>query len=246
MAEGSGTTAVRYDLAHYGKVTAVTSPTVFTIATLAGFGDGVFAGATAPYSVFVLRSNLGLGGAPQGENQLVTGYVSRTGVFTIAGGFTVPIALNDEVLVIHPTIANGIGGWAALLVIANAIRVQTDKTAGMVPVVGTTVANWGAAAADLITLGADNVRYKVHSLIVQIFGMVGIITIRLFTQVNGVERQVWPVPLATTFTVAADGPAIPVINGTWGIHEALRVTVQSSNVADNGVAVAYDAMLEEM
>jgi hypothetical protein len=119
-------------------------------------------------------------------------------------------------------------------------------SAGLPPVVGNTVANWQVAEANLITLGANDVSNKVHSLIVGIQNCVGAITIRMYTQVNGVERQVFPTPLATTFTVAADGPAIVVINGTWGIHEALRITCQSNNAADNGAAIEYDAMLEAM
>jgi len=36
------------------------------------------------------------------------------------------------------------------------------------------------------------------------------------------------------------------VNGTVGIHEALRVELQSNKVADNGVALHYDCMLEAM
>ena len=227
MPEATSTTLVRYDLAHYGRVTAVTSPTVFNIGALAGFGDAAFAGG-APYSVYVLRDVAGLGAAPQGELRTITAYVSTGGLFTVTAAFTVPVAVGDEVLVLHPSVANSL------------------KTSGQAPVVGSTTANWQAAEANLITLGANDVRNKVHSLIVGIQNLIGNITIRLYTQVNGVERQVWPTPLATTFIIGTDGPAIAVINGTWRIHEALRVTVQSDSAPDNGAAVTYDAMLESM
>lgn len=122
---------------------------------------------------------------------------------------------------------------------------QIAKLAGQ-SLSGVVVGNWQAAETNLIILGANDTRYKVHALNVQILGMVGVITIRMYTQVNGVERQIFPDPLLTTFTVALDGPAISVINGTFGISEALRVTVQSNNVLDNGVTLAYDATLEAM
>jgi hypothetical protein len=48
------------------------------------------------------------------------------------------------------------------------------------------------------------------------------------------------------FDATADPAGVPVINGTWGIHDVLRVTLQSNNAADNGKAVDYDCMLEEM
>ncbi len=111
---------------------------------------------------------------------------------------------------------------------------------------GIVVGNWQTAETNLVILGANDTRFKIHALNIQIFGLAGVITIRMYTQVNGVERQIFPTPLATTFTVAVDGPSISVINGTFGISEALRVTVQSNNVLDNGVALAYDATLEAM
>jgi hypothetical protein len=125
------------------------------------------------------------------------------------------------------------------------VNTQILKLAGQ-SVSGVVVGNWQAAETNLITLGANDTRYKVHALNVQILGLVGVITIRMYTQVNGVERQIFPDPLLTTFTVALDGPAISVINGTFGISEALRVTIQSTAVADNGVALAYDATIEAM
>ena len=37
-----------------------------------------------------------------------------------------------------------------------------------------------------------------------------------------------------------------LVNGTIGIHEMLRVTLQSNEAADNGQAIDYDYMLEAM
>jgi hypothetical protein len=74
---------------------------------------------------------------------------------------------------------------------------------------------------------------------------VGNVNIRLYMQVNGVERMIFP-PKPTTWNVATDSPGVAVVNGTIGIHEAVRVTVQSDNVLDNGKNVDYDYMLEAM
>ena len=129
----------------------------------------------------------------------------------------------------------------------DAIKSQTDKLAGAVPLIGIQNNNWQAAEQELVTIGANDTRNKVHSLFVDIHNLIGNITIRAYIQVNGVERQVFPPKGGTTFNVpGGDAPAIPVIDGTIGIHEAMRVTVQSDNAADNGQAVDYDALLEVM
>jgi hypothetical protein len=100
---GTGT-GTSQGLFYYGVVTGAAAPS-FTIATLAGLGDGKFADATAPYRAFVLRRAAAPGVAPQGEQQSITAYVSVGGVFT-AGAFTAPgIAIGDEVLIIHPRLA---------------------------------------------------------------------------------------------------------------------------------------------
>ena len=123
------------------------------------------------------------------------------------------------------------------------IQTQTDKLAGQAPVSGSTTQNWQTAEADVVSLGADNTRYKLHSLILSIHNMGGTtITIRLYMQVNGAERKVYD----QTFDATGDPPGVWVVNGTVGIHELLRVTLQSDNAADNGQAVDYDYMLEAM
>lgn len=119
---------------------------------------------------------------------------------------------------------------------------QIAKLAGATPVSGTTTANWQAAEANLVSFGANDTKNKVHLLIVDITNLAGTITVRLYTQVNGVERRIY----AQNFTLAADGPGLWIINGTLGIHEVLRCSLQSNNAADNGKAVAYDYMLEAM
>ncbi len=65
---------------------------------------------------------------------------------------------------------------------------------------------------------------------------------RLYKKVNGTERKVYD----QSFDATSDPLGLPVINGTWAIHDVLRVTLQSNNAADNGKAVDYDYMLEKM
>jgi len=117
---------------------------------------------------------------------------------------------------------------------------------GVPGVNGNLAANWFAAEADLVTLGAPNTRYKVHNLTIGINALVGNIAIRMYTNVNGVESRIFPIPANTIFTAATDQPAIPIINSTFGIKNALRITIQSDNPADNGAQVSYDYLLEAM
>ena len=123
------------------------------------------------------------------------------------------------------------------------IEDKLDKLAGEMPGTGSATADWETAESDVVTIGAHNVRYKVHSLVISIHNLVGtIITARLYMLVNGVERKVYE----QVFDAVADPPGLWIINGTVGIHEVLRVTLQSNEAADNGQAIDYDYMMEEM
>jgi len=120
---------------------------------------------------------------------------------------------------------------------------QTDKLAGVTPITGTTSQNWQTAETDVVSIGASNTRYKVHDLSLNISNVIGTaITVRLYKNVNGVDRKVYE----QVFNATTDPPGLPIVNGTWGIHDVLRVTLQSNNAADNGQAVNYDYMLEAM
>ena len=212
-----------------GTVTAVPGVNQFTIATLAGLGANKFidlSGAN-PYYAFVFRDAAGGGAAPQAEMQAVTGYATLTGNFS-ASAFSAAVAIGDEMLILHPSLA------------------RIWRLGGVPGTNGNLAANWFAAEQTLCTIGAALTRYKVHNLTIGINALVGNITVRLYTDVNGVERQIFPVPLATTFNVATDPPGIPIINSSWGIKNAVRVTVQSDAVADNGAVVSYDYLLEAM
>ena len=96
-------------LAYGGTVTAAVPGASFTIASLAGLGAGKFASTTQPpYRAYVLcDASGGIGGAPEGEIAAITGYTTASGLFTPNGppAFTVDIAVGDEVLILHPRIA---------------------------------------------------------------------------------------------------------------------------------------------
>ena len=126
---------------------------------------------------------------------------------------------------------------------ATGIQAQTDKLAGAAPVTDLATQNWQTAESDVVSIGAAATRNKVHDLSLNISNLVGtVITVRLYKKVNGVERKVYE----QGFNATTDPPGLPVINGTWAIHDTLRVTLQSNNAADNGKAVDYDYLLEAM
>ena len=225
MATPSSITIVRYDLAHFGIVASVLSPTVFAVNGLVGFGVGAFIGN----SLFVSRKATGTGLAPQGETQVITGYVNSTGQITIAAGFTVAISVGDEILVTPVSIAS------------------VGYLHGMTPVSSSVIANWNAAEQVVCVIGTASTRYKVHSLIIDIMATSGNITPRMYISVNGVQREIFPTKSGTTFNVpAGDAPGVALINGTYGIANILTITAQSDNVADNGQAIGYEYFLEAM
>jgi len=96
----------------------------------------------------------------------------------------------------------------------------------------------------VVTIGANDTKKKLHSLLLSIhnFQTSGKVTVKLFMQVNGTERKVYQ----EDFTKGTDLDGLWVVNGVVGIHEAIRVELQSNKAADNGVALHYDYMLEAM
>ena len=87
-------------LVYYGKVTTYTDTTHFKVSGLAGFGNDYFNN----FRVYVVRDAAGAGAAPQGQMQPVSDYVSSDGTF-VHTAFTIPLAVNDEVLILHQRVA---------------------------------------------------------------------------------------------------------------------------------------------
>ena len=94
----------------------------------------------------------------------------------------------------------------------------------------------------MVFIGANDTKNKLHSVLVNISALMGgaTVRVRLFMQVNSVEYQVYN----QTFIKGTDPDGLWIVNGTVGIHEVLRVELQSDNPADDGKAVGYDYMLE--
>ena len=160
-------------------------------------------------------------------------------------------ALKALIDTIEAKLDDGTSGLDALKTLLDSIEAKLDNLAGEAPVSGSTTGNWysgtatsGQTGADLVTIGANDIRNKLHSLLINISSVQAgaKITIRLYMQVNGTERKIYQ----EEFTQGTDPNGLWIINGTVGIHEALRVEATSSKAADNGAAIEYDYMLEAM
>jgi len=140
---------------------------------------------------------------------------------------------------------------ADISVILVQVTEMLEKLAGEAPATGSVNAGWssgtgtsGEVGADLVTIGAEDTGYKVHSLLVSIGALSAgaTVTVKLFMPVSGVERKVYE----QSFVKGTDPDGLWIVNGTVGIHQALRVEAHSSNGADDGAAIDYDYMLEAM
>lgn len=90
-----------------GTVTTYTDTTHFNVSGFPDFGnaDDFPEEFFKDYHVYVVWDADGAGAAPQGENQPVSAYSSSDGAFTHTA-FTAPLAVGDEVLLIHPSALN--------------------------------------------------------------------------------------------------------------------------------------------
>ena len=160
-------------------------------------------------------------------------------------------ALKALIDVIEARLDDGTSGLDALKASLDDVEAKLDKLAGETPVSGSVSGNWysgtatsGETGADLVSIGANNTKKKLHSLLINI-GLLQAgakVTIKLFIQINGTERKVYK----EEFTKGTDPDGLWIINGTVGIHEVLRVEATSSKAGDNGAAIEYDYMLEAM
>ncbi|MFY9259581.1 MAG: hypothetical protein WAO71_03630, partial [Gallionella sp.] len=99
-------------LVFYGVVTDVPGANQFTLTELIGQGAGKFVDAN-PWLAYVFRDAGGLGAAPQGEIRTITAYATLTGDFT-TDAFSAAVAVGDEILIIHPSIASSVTGFDAV------------------------------------------------------------------------------------------------------------------------------------
>ena len=160
-------------------------------------------------------------------------------------------ALKALIDAIEAKLDDGTSGLEALEDLLDAIEAKLINLSGEDPVSGSVTGNWysgtatsGQVGADLVTIGTSDTKKKLHSLLVDIGSILSgsKITVRLYMQVNGTERKVYQ----EEFTKDTDPDGLWVVNGTVGIHEALRVEAMSNKAGDNGLAIGYDYMLEAM
>jgi hypothetical protein len=140
---------------------------------------------------------------------------------------------------------------SAILTAIADLQAELFRLRGEAPVSGSAAASWqsgtassGEAGADLVTIGIANVKYKLHSLLLNISGLTdgAVIAVRLYMQIKGAERKIYH----QSFTKGTDPDGLWIVNGTVGIHETLRVELTSDKAADDGKNIDYDYMLEVM
>ena len=133
------------------------------------------------------------------------------------------------------------------------IKTETDKTPGSEgeDTVATLNANGGTATsgdtgADVITISTTT-RKKIHLLGIDISGLTAgaKATIRLYTKVFNADASLTEF-YEQDFTVDTDPDLVPVIDGSMGIRNDLRVEIQSDNASDTSVSVKYCYILEDM
>ena len=166
-------------------------------------------------------------------------------------GTTGLAALKALIDAIEAKLDDGASGLDALKALLDTLEAKLDKLAGEIPVSGSVTGNWnsgtatsGELGADVVTIGVDDTRYKLHSLLINVSSLQagGKVTVKLFMQVNGTERKVFE----EEFSKGTDPDGLWIVNGTVGIHEALRVEAKTNKAADDGAAIEYDYMLEAM
>lgn len=227
MAGGSSTPVIRYDLAMPAVVTSVISTTQFIANGLSMMLSGTYVG----YSVWLLSKSDGSTSAPKMESpKYISAFNGYDAVYPIVPGtvthvaFTGGLSVGDTVLILNPAVSG--------LFSRGGTPIPSAR--------GTTTANWNTAESNLVTIGTAGQVNVFSTFMVDINGLAGNIAIRMYSQVNGTERRFYPIPGATTFSVAADAPSIPIIDGPINIYGQLRVTVESDAAADDGVAVPYE------
>ena len=208
-----------------GLITAVTSVTDFTIAGLAGKGEGFF----PLWYIYCVRKRDGSTSAPWHEYDAILTYNSNTGRFTHTGlGITDAFAIGDEVYLMHPeTITSNIRG-----VIVYSGHGTPNWNSG--------VATSGEAGADVTPIGSAGGEYIVHSLFLNIVALTpgANVTVRMYTLIHAMEACVY----RQTFVQGTDPDGLWIINGSLGISEILRVELYSDQAGDDGALVYHEYM----
>ena len=195
------------------------------------------AGIIAIYGDCYAANKIGIGFA--GETITVEGNCHCGSLVTIAAG---DISINGDCYVSSDI--NNVAG--STIEIDGILRCNgTITNAGtlthggyQVGTAGSTTANWNAAEADLVTIGADNIINQIGSLSIGIMNTTGNLTIKFYMKINGTERELKNLErMVDNVTL---GPGVMVITGTLEIRAALRITVQSDAAGDDGKAITFD------
>jgi len=146
---------------YFGTVTGVPGANQFTIPSLALLGAGKFIAVghdTNPYGALVVRDAAGLGGAPQGEVQIIIGYDSPTGTFT-TNPFSVPVAAGDQIMIKGPSMTK------TILLNDHFHEEQRVAPSGAASILVSSAGGaWtlGAFSADIIAAGFVPARFDIH------------------------------------------------------------------------------------
>jgi hypothetical protein len=222
---GGGVPVIRYDLARYGVVTQVVSPTQFIAAGLAGSGDQFF----QDWAIFVIRKADGTGLPPQEEGPLCLTYNSATGTFTHVA-FTVPLSVGDELTLLHPTFY-AFGFQLSLLAGGSQVGVHTHADNNIPQLV--------FAWTGLLT------RRKVHSIWLDFFNLTVNTAYILSSMIDGVNYRIFDSNLAAPWTVADNDGVLIVWNET--IETDFMLQIQSTPAAEGAIrAVPYRVIYEDM
>ncbi len=117
-----------------------------------------------------------------------------------------------------------------------------EKLRGKAPAWGSTSSSW-SSESDVISVGEAGGRLLLHSLVLGVGELSGsVLTVRMYLKVAGGEQKVYQ----QEFGRDDRTEALWIVNGSVGIHDMLRVTLQSSDPADDGRPVHYDYMVQEM
>jgi len=133
------------------------------------------------------------------------------------------------------------------------IKTETDKTPGSEgeDTAATLNAHGGTATsgdtgADVVTISTST-RKLIHFLGIDISGLTATATatIRLYTKILNADASLTKF-YDQDFVVGTDPDFVPVIDGSMGIRNDLRVEIQSDNASDTSVSVKYCYISEDM
>jgi hypothetical protein len=146
-------------LAFKGTVTTYTDTTHFKVSGLAGFGNDYFGGPNNSWYVYALRDSGGAGALPQGEDETISDYVSSDGTFTHTA-FTTPLAVGDEVLIVHAWAKSAAGGDATAanqtLLLADIGDASASTLLSLYGILGNPSASMATTILDGIDARANN------------------------------------------------------------------------------------------